>query len=87
MDYSNNIEVDGINTHYHETGQGETVLLIHGSGSRGNSLGKLAINDSEAFQRISMSLHQIWLGSDYTDRPENVEYNVETWTNHLISFC
>ena len=31
MDYSKYIEVDGVNTHYYETRQGETFLLIHGS--------------------------------------------------------
>ena len=51
MDYEKYIEVDDVNTHYHETGQGETVYLLYLV--RSYSLGKLEINDSEAFEKFS----------------------------------
>ena len=85
MDYEKYIEVDDVNTHYHETGQGETVLLIHGSGPGVTAWANWRL----MIPKLSENFHILapdMVGFGYTDRPENVEYNVETWTNHLIRF-
>jgi 2-hydroxymuconate-semialdehyde hydrolase len=85
LDYTKNIEVDGINTHYHETGNGETVLLIHGSGPGVTAWANWRL----IIPRLSENFHVIApdiVGFGYTDRPEKIDYNVETWTNHLIRF-
>jgi 2-hydroxymuconate-semialdehyde hydrolase len=85
MDNSKYIDVDGISTHYHEFGQGDPVLLIHGSGPGVTAWAnwRLVIPKlSENFQVFAPDI----VGFGYTERPKNVEYNVKTWTNHLINF-
>ncbi|AGK52082.1 alpha/beta fold hydrolase [Bacillus sp. 1NLA3E] len=79
------LNVKGISTHYHESGQGETVLLIHGSGpgvtARANW--RLIIPKlSENFRVFAPDI----VGFGNTEKPDHIEYGVETWTEHLINF-
>jgi 2-hydroxymuconate-semialdehyde hydrolase len=85
MSNSKYIDVNGISTHYHESGQGEAVLLIHGSGPGVTA----EANWRLIIPRLSENFHVYApdiVGFGYTERSEEVEYGVETWTNHLISF-
>jgi pimeloyl-ACP methyl ester carboxylesterase len=85
MDYSKYIDVNGISTHYHECGEGEPVLLIHGSGPGVTAWANWRL----IIPRLSENFHVYApdiVGFGYTERPEDIEYGVETWTNHLISF-
>ncbi|WP_045520680.1 alpha/beta fold hydrolase [Neobacillus niacini] len=79
------LDVKGINTHYHESGQGEPVLLIHGSGPGVTAWANWRL----IIPKLSKNFHVFSpdiVGFGYTDRPENMEYGVETWTQHLIGF-
>ena len=85
MSNSKYIDVNGISTHYHESGQGEAVLLIHGSGPGVTA----EANWRLIIPRLSENFHVYApdiVGFGYTERSEEIEYGVETWTNHLINF-
>lgn len=88
---SNNPEIgksilaNGIQTNYHEQGQGYPVLLIHGSGPgvTGWANWRLTIPAlAENFQVIAPDI----VGFGYTERPADVQYNMETWLNHILGF-
>src|SRR5437762_6744233 len=85
MDNSKYIDVNGISTHYHESGQGEPVLLIHGSGPGVTAWANWRLIIPRLSEHFHVYAPDI-VGFGYTERPENIEYGVETWTNHLISF-
>ena len=75
----------GIQTNYHEHGQGEPVLLIHGSGPgvTGWANWRLTIPAlAENFHVIAPDI----VGFGYTERPADVQYNMETWLNHIFGF-
>jgi 2-hydroxymuconate-semialdehyde hydrolase len=79
------ILANGIQTNYHEHGQGEPVLLIHGSGPgvTGWANWRLTIPAlAENFRVIAPDI----VGFGYTDRPVNVQYNMDTWVNHIFGF-
>lgn len=82
---ANNIEADGIRTNYHDTGSGEPVMLIHGSGPGVTAWAnwRLAIPAlAERYRVIAPDM----LGFGYTDRPANVTYNLDTWLGHTVAF-
>ena len=82
---ANNIEADGIRTNYHDTGSGEPVMLIHGSGPGVTAWAnwRLAIPVlAERYRVIAPDM----LGFGYTDRPANVTYNLDTWLGHTVAF-
>ena len=79
------ILANGIQTNYHEHGQGEPVLLIHGSGPgvTGWANWRLTIPAlAEKFRVIAPDI----VGFGYTERPVDVQYNMETWLNHILGF-
>lgn len=79
------ILANGIQTNYHEHGQGESVLLIHGSGPgvTGWANWRLTIPAlAENFHVIAPDI----VGFGYTERPADVQYNMETWLNHILGF-
>lgn len=79
------ILANGIQTNYHEHGQGEPVLLIHGSGPgvTGWANWRLTIPAlAENFHVIAPDI----VGFGYTARPADVRYNMETWLNHILGF-
>jgi 2-hydroxymuconate-semialdehyde hydrolase len=79
------ILANGIQTNYHEHGQGEPVLLIHGSGPgvTGWANWRLTIPAlAENFRVIAPDI----VGFGYTERPADVQYNMETWVNHIFGF-
>ncbi len=82
---ANNIEAGGIRTNYHDTGSGEPVMLIHGSGPGVTAWAnwRLAIPAlAERYRVIAPDM----LGFGYTDRPANVTYNLDTWLGHTVAF-
>ena len=85
MDYSKYIDVNGISTHYHEAGQGEAILLIHGSGPGVTAWANWRLIIPKLAENFHVYAPDV-VGFGYTERKDDVEYNVETWTNHLIDF-
>lgn len=79
------LDVNGISTHYHESGKGEPVLLIHGSGPGVTAWANWRLIIPKLSENFHVFAPDI-VGFGYTERPEPLEYGVETWTNHLINF-
>ncbi|MFV9456159.1 alpha/beta fold hydrolase [Rhodococcus sp. NM-2] len=79
------IVVNGIATNYHDQGDGAPVVLIHGSGPGVTAWANWRTTIpvlAENFRVIAPDI----LGFGYTERPDGVEYNSATWTDHLIGF-
>ncbi len=79
------IDVKGIQTHYHEAGQGEPLLLIHGSGPGVSAWANWRL----AFPALSEHFHLYApdvVGFGYTERQEGQEYSIDVWVNHMIDF-
>lgn len=85
MDNSKYIDVNGISTHYHEAGQGEAVLLIHGSGPGVTAWANWRLIIPRLAENFHVYAPDV-VGFGYTERPEDIEYDVDTWTDHLIAF-
>lgn len=77
------IDVNGIATNYHDVGEGDPVLLIHGSGPGVSAW----VNWRGVLPELSKTHRVIApdvLGFGYTERPEGVTYDMATWTEHLV---
>src|SRR4029079_15902472 len=75
---------NGIETNYLEDGSGDdTVLLIHGSGPGATSYAnsRLVIPSLATKFRV-IAPHMVGFG--YSERPENVDYSVQTWADQVI---
>lgn len=83
---SNYMEVNGINTHYHEEGSGkEKMILIHGSGPGVSAFANWRL----VIPHLSESLHVFApdiVGFGETDKLPKDEYTLDLWVNHLIDF-
>lgn len=74
-----------IQTHYHEAGAGEPLILIHGSGPGVSAWANWRL----VFPLLSKQYHVFApdvVGFGYTKRPEGIKYSVDLWVNHMISF-
>ncbi len=79
------ILANGIQTNYHEHGQGEPVLLIHGSGPGVTSWANWRLTIPALAENFHVFAPDI-VGFGYTERPADVQYNMETWLNHIFGF-
>jgi 2-hydroxymuconate-semialdehyde hydrolase len=79
------IVANGIETNYHDQGEGPPVLLIHGSGPgvTGWANWRLTI---PALARQFRVLAPDMVGFGYTERPADVQYKMDTWVSHIIGF-
>lgn len=78
------VEVDGINTRYFDSGEGEPIVLVHGGhfGVRGG-----AEDWDRNFDRLA-EYHRVIaydkLGMGFTDLPDSIDdYTIEAQANHL----
>lgn len=79
------INAGGIETNYHDEGSGETVLLIHGSGPGVSAWA----NWRPVIPALAGSFRVIapdMVGFGFTDRPEGVRYEMDTWVKHALDF-
>lgn len=84
------IEVDGIRTHYHDKGEGDVVVLLHGSNCAADLSADCAANWSRNFQGLAETGRVIALdriGQGYTDNPVQLEnYTMATDVAHVAAF-
>jgi pimeloyl-ACP methyl ester carboxylesterase len=76
-------DAGGIKTNYLEAGEGEHVVLIHGSGPGVTSYAnwRLVIPSlAEDFHVVAPDM----VGFGYSDRPAGVEYGLQTWADQTL---
>ena len=75
----------GIATNYHDQGAGDPVLLLHGSGPGVSAWAnwRLVIPHLAGnFRTIAPDI----VGFGFTERPEGIRYDMETWLEHALDF-
>lgn len=76
---------NGIQTNYHDVGEGTPVLLIHGSGPGVTGWANWRLTIPALATRFRV-LAPDMVGFGYTERPADVQYNMENWVSHIIGF-
>lgn len=79
------IVAKGINTNYHDVGNGTPVLLIHGSGPGVTAWANWRLTIpalAEKFRVVAPDM----VGFGYTERPAGVRYQMNTWVDHALGF-
>jgi 2-hydroxymuconate-semialdehyde hydrolase len=79
------VKVNNHGVNYHEQGEGETVILIHGSGPgvTGYANWRLLMPElAKNFHVIALDV----VGFGYTEHPENFEYTLDGWVNFMVGF-
>ena len=73
----------GIKTNYHDSGDGEPVLLIHGSGPGVSAWANWRLTIPE-LSRYFYVIAPDMVGFGFTERPESFVYSMEAWSRHAI---
>ena len=71
------VTADGISTHYHEAGEGDPVVLLHGSAWANWQ------HTIPALAKTSRVLAFDLVGYGATERPETIRYSLRSWTDHV----
>jgi 2-hydroxymuconate-semialdehyde hydrolase len=80
------IAVNGISTNYHDVGDGpQTIVLIHGSGPGVTAWANWRLTMPALASRFRVVAPDI-PGFGYTERAEGAQYDLESWTAHLLAF-
>jgi 2-hydroxymuconate-semialdehyde hydrolase len=77
------VQTGNFKTNYHDVGAGENVFLIHGSGPGVTAWANWRLTIpalSDRFRVIAPDMS----GFGYTERPDGIEYNMDTWVQHAI---
>jgi 2-hydroxymuconate-semialdehyde hydrolase len=77
------IDVAGVATNVHVAGDGDPVLLLHGSGPGVSAWANWRLTIPVLAQRFRVIAPDI-VGFGFTDRPEQVTYDLDTWTSHAL---
>jgi pimeloyl-ACP methyl ester carboxylesterase len=76
-------DANGIKTNYLEAGQGDPVVLIHGSGPGVTSYAnwRLVLPAlAENFRVVAPDM----VGFGFSERPANINYGVQTWADQVV---
>ncbi len=79
------INAGGIMTNYHDQGAGAPVVLLHGSGPGVSAWAnwRLVIPHlAKNFRTVAPDI----VGFGFTERPEGISYDMETWLRHALDF-
>ena len=79
----NSIKTGNYNTNYHDLGEGEVILFIHGSGPGVSAYAnwRLAMPElAKDFRVIAPDM----AGFGYTDRVDGTNYNMDVWVKQAI---
>ena len=79
------VSAAGINTHFHEAGDGPPLLMLHGSGP-GVSAWANWQRAIEPLSRTSRVLALDIVGFGQTERPADIRYSLRSWTDHVWAF-
>lgn len=79
------VDAGGIKTNYLEAGEGRPVVLLHGSGPGVTAYANWRLTIpalAESFHVYAPDM----VGFGYTDRPDGITYNMDTWVNQIVGF-
>ena len=79
------INAGGITTNYHDQGAGDSVLLLHGSGPGVSAWANWRLVIPHLAENFRVLAPDI-VGFGFTDRPEAISYDMETWLRHALDF-
>lgn len=79
------ITAGGVRTNYHEAGQGQPVILIHGSGPGVSAWSNWRLAIPALAERLHVFAYD-QLGFGYSELPTEHTYGLERWTAHLLNF-
>lgn len=74
---------DGITTNVHIAGDGAPVLLLHGSGPGVSAWANWRLTIPELARHHRVVAPDI-VGFGFTERPDDVDYSLRTWTAHAV---
>lgn len=77
------IVADGIKTNYHDLGEGEPTVLIHGSGPGVTGFANWAKSMPTLSEKMRVIAPDM-LGFGYTETPDGTEYTLDNWVKHLV---
>jgi 2-hydroxymuconate-semialdehyde hydrolase len=77
------LRTGGFNTNVHDVGQGQPVMFIHGSGPGVTAWAnwRLVMPELSKTRRV---IAPDMVGFGYTDRPEDITYNMDTWVQQAL---
>jgi pimeloyl-ACP methyl ester carboxylesterase len=79
------VTAGGIRTHYHDAGQGNPVVLLHGSGPGVSAWANWQHTIPALAQTMRVLAFDL-VGYGATERPENIRYSLRSWTDHVWAF-
>lgn len=79
------VSAGGIATHYHDAGDGEPVLLLHGSGPGVSAWANWQHTLRPLASAVRVLAPDI-VGFGLTERPPDIRYSLRSWTDHVWDF-
>lgn len=79
------MDIDGIQTNYHESGDGDPVILLHGSGpgvTAWQNWHKILPRLGETHRVLALDV----VGFGFSPLPEGEKPGIKLWTRHLAGF-
>jgi 2-hydroxymuconate-semialdehyde hydrolase len=77
------ISANGVQTNYHDVGDGPTVLLIHGSGPGVSAFANWRLTMPELANRFRVIAPDM-VGFGFTERPAGYQYAMDNWVRHIV---
>lgn len=79
------IIANGLTTNYHDVGQGETVVLLHGSGAGVSAFANWRLTLPALAEKFRV-LAPDMAGFGFTERAPNAVYSLDNWVAHALGF-
>lgn len=76
------IEIDGLNVHYRDEGEGDVIVLLHGTGSSLHTWDQWAASLKKEYRVIRLDLPAFGL----TGTTDRFDYEIESYTTFLETF-
>jgi 2-hydroxymuconate-semialdehyde hydrolase len=80
---ANSIKTGSFKTNYHDIGEGEVVLLIHGSGPGVSSYANWRLTMPELAKNYRVIAPDM-VGFGFSDRPNDITYSMDVWVQQII---
>ena len=80
---ANSITAAGIQTNYHDVGQGDAVLLIHGSGPGVSAWANWRLTLPALAQQHRVIAPDM-VGFGFSERPEHYQYTMQNWVSQAV---